>query len=122
MHGHGHGHAHRRSPAPVERRVVRLLAAVVGALAVATLVAMIVLWPNGERAALPLSPDEQPAHLVHATALRVTPYDCEGTGSTMGPDGKPTTVRCGQVLVRIRHGADAGTQATVLVQPEIYRT
>jgi uncharacterized membrane protein len=122
MHGHGHGHAHRRSAAPVERRVVLTLGAVVGALAVATLIAMMLLWPNGHRAALPLSPDEQPAHLVHATALRVTPYDCEGTGSTLGPDGRPTRVRCGQVVVRIRRGVDAGTQATVLVQPEIYRT
>jgi uncharacterized membrane protein len=102
--------------------VVRVLAAVVGVLAVATLIAMVVLWPNGHRSALPLSPDEQPAHLVHATALRVTPYDCEGTGSTIGPNGRPTKVRCGQVVVRIEHGADAGKQATVLVQPEIYRT
>jgi uncharacterized membrane protein len=98
------------------------LGALVGALAVATLIAMMVMWPNGHRDALPLSPDEQPARLVHATALRVTPYDCEGTGSTIGPDGKPTQVRCGKVVVRIRRGADAGKQATVLVQPEIYRT
>jgi uncharacterized membrane protein len=101
---------------------VLLLSGVVGALAAITVVAMIVLWPHGPRAALPLSPDEQPAHLVHATALSVSPYDCEGTGSTLGPDGQPTRVRCGKVLVRIRHGADAGRQATVLVQPEIYRT
>jgi len=101
---------------------VTTLAALVGALAVATLIAMVVLWPTGHRSALPLSPDEQPARLVHATAVRVTPYDCEGTGSTLGPTGTPTKVRCGKVVVRIRHGADAGREATVLVQPEIYRT
>jgi uncharacterized membrane protein len=119
--GHGHGHEHRRSASPADRRLVIWLTALVGGLAAVTVVAMIVLWPHGPRAALPLSPDEQPAHLVHATALSVTPYDCESTGSTIGPDGKPTQVRCGKVVVRIRHGADAGRQASVLVQPEIYR-
>lgn len=99
-----------------------LLTGLVAGLAALTAVAMIVLWPHGPRAALPLSPDEQPAHLVHATALSVTPYDCESTGSTLGPDGEPTRVRCGKVLVRIGQGVDAGRQVTVLVQPEIYRT
>src|SRR5882757_6835335 len=121
-HGHGHGHSRGRPGIRADRRLVAWLTAVVGALAAITVIAMIVMWPHGPRAALPLSPDEQPARLVHATALSVAPYDCEGTGSTIGPAGKPTQVRCGKVVVRIQHGADAGQEATVLVQPEIYRT
>jgi uncharacterized membrane protein len=54
--------------------------------------------------------------------LAVTPFACEGTGSTIGPDGRPTTVACGQVGVRITSGPTKGGQATVLVQPEVYRT
>jgi len=120
VHGHhGHGSTRRFGTAPP--RLVGMLAAVVASLLVATGVAMLVLWPRGDTAALPLRPGDQPANLVHARVLSVVPYDCEGTGSTIGPDGRPTKVRCGQVRVQIRTGPTAGSRAEVLVQPEVYK-
>jgi uncharacterized membrane protein len=117
--GHGHGHSGRPDRPP--RSTLVALAAVVGSLVVATVVALALMWPSGPSVRIGTTPADQPAHLVHARAESVTPYACEGTGSTIGPDGAPTKVRCGQVKVVISSGATAGRPATVLVQPEVYR-
>ncbi len=92
------------------------------ALALVTIVSMALLWPRHSAPSLPQLPTDQPANLVHARVLSTNPYQCEGTGSSIGPNGQPTKVLCGQVNVRITSGPTKGDAATVLLQPEVYRT
>src|SRR5258706_11432923 len=119
-HGHGHGGATNTLGPPPRSTVVALIA-IVGGLAAATLVALALLWRAAPTVSLGTTPGDQPAHLVHARVQTVAPYDCEGTGSTVGPDGRPTKVRCGAVGVVITGGTTTGARTNVLVQPEIYR-
>ncbi|HLL65418.1 MAG TPA: YibE/F family protein [Micromonosporaceae bacterium] len=102
--GGGHaGHAHGRRPlSPGGRRIALLL--LVGA-AVATLVAMALLWPNpSEREATPPGPTRLTGQ-VHV----LEPGPCPPSEGQTAPARPDPATGCGTVLVRVHDGPDAGT-------------
>jgi uncharacterized membrane protein len=102
-HGHGghggHGHAHGPGPA-ASRRTRRIVTAVLVPAALATLVALIALWPG--RADVP--PDPRAGERALATVTAVAEQAC--------PPGAATP-RCGSATVRVTDGAGAGSTQPV---------
>jgi len=90
--------SHTHGPAPVaSRRTRRIVTAVLAPAALATLIAMIVLWPG--RVRLDAGPD--PGTRALGTVTAVAERTC--------PDGKV----CGKATVRITEGPGTGTEAIV---------
>jgi uncharacterized membrane protein len=102
-HGHGghggHGHAHGPGPA-ASRRTRRIVTAVLVPAALATLVALIALWPG--RADVP--PDPRAGERALATVTAVAEQAC--------PPGAATP-RCGSATVRVTDGPGAGSTQPV---------
>jgi len=119
-HAHGHGHSHGTGDTefevpPLPRAV---LLAVLAAVAVATVVGVVLLWPDQHRA------DELKGSVGFAAegvtfpeatvdkVLPVCPQD--------GPDSEPdTSTPCGQIRATVADGVDQGTKVTVDVPPEV---
>lgn len=96
---HGHSHSTNLAPAPVQVR--RILAAVVIPLIAATVIAMVVLWPNAS-SENPLS-GPAAADLISATVTDVSPSEC------LAPiDVETDTQFCDEVTIRL---SDGSTQA-----------
>ncbi|WP_342745531.1 YibE/F family protein [Sinomonas mesophila] len=94
---HGHGHSHGGGPAATpaaaaaRRRATWILAAVLVPLGLATLVAMIALWPSGDRSGLQLSNPYAVAQGVSmdtGTVRAVSAGSCSGAPSS-SPSGTP---------------------------------
>jgi uncharacterized membrane protein len=104
-HGHGHGHGHSPVPA-ASRHTRRIVAAVLVPAGLATLVAMIVLWPARPHQA----PDNAAGIRALGTVASIAAQQC----SPPGP-GAPTTPgqQCGTAGVRVTGGPGAGRQITV---------
>jgi uncharacterized membrane protein len=98
-HGHGHGHAHGTGPA-ASRRTRRIVSWVLAPAALATLLALIVLWPG--RADPPADPrgGERALGTVTAVAEQACPAGA-------------ATQRCGAATVRVTDGPGAGGEQTV---------
>ncbi len=101
---HGHHHGHDDLPA-ASRRTVRLTAAILVPAAVATLIAMIMLWPGGTERDQEGTDAPRTAGQVLAVSLVPCP---------LGPDGRPTSpaapTRCGTVTVRLADGPTITTE------------
>jgi len=95
----------RRPTLPLD--VDRLLVAVIAPLALATVVGLVVLWPDGDR---PRGPGVvgEPVELVDATVEAVRPTAC-------GPGTRATG--CAVAEIRIEDGIDAGATATLDLVP-----
>jgi uncharacterized membrane protein len=116
-HGHGHGHGSdvELEVAPLPRVV---LLAVLAAVAVATVVGVLLLWPDSGKVddlkgsvgfAVP------GATFPEATVDEVLPA-CPRSG----PDAQPDTSEpCGQIKVTVTEGEDDGKKVTVDVPPEV---
>lgn len=97
MTAHHHDHSSDIDLAPTQAaRVRRLLALAMLPFVVATVVAVVVLWPAHARHRLPSGLDT-PVDLVDATVTKVVSTTCQGTQR-----------RCDTVTVRITTGPDAG--------------
>jgi uncharacterized membrane protein len=108
-HGHAHGHAHGPLPA-ASRHTRRIVTAVLVPAALATIVAMIVLWPGRVH----LAPGQTGNQGVRAlgTVSAVDEQTCPpaAPGSEQ-PSG--WVQRCGSATVRITDGPGNGTTSTV---------
>ncbi len=96
----GHEHHHGDASPITDQRTQRILTAVVGLLAVAALVGLVLLWPSSERE---LTADELGlgAELVDATVSSVEDVPCFGTEEDQG-------FRCDLVTFDITSGSVAG--------------
>jgi uncharacterized membrane protein len=87
---HGHAHSHDDLDAgPPRQGLAATLAVVVGAISVAAIVAMVVLWPSSSQ--VPKAPNPlsgEGVTLLDGTVTAVKPFDC-GSGG-VGPDNQPT--------------------------------
>ncbi|MEO3779491.1 YibE/F family protein [Micromonospora sp. B11E3] len=98
--GAAHEHGDTR---PASRRVRRIVAAVIAPMLVATVVALVALWP---REATPTDPSgANDRRLGTVTALQVR--ECAPDEVVEAPSGL-TVSRCGTVTVRITEGPEAG--------------
>ncbi|HWH00831.1 MAG TPA: YibE/F family protein [Pilimelia sp.] len=108
-HGHRHHHDHGDHPSPpAPRSTVRLLVAVLVPIALATVAALVWLWP-GEVTADRQDPAGTPQRLageVVAVVDRACPRPPEGEP----PGAPPGPTRCGTVTVRLAEGPERGAQ------------
>ncbi len=103
------------------RRAGRLLAIVLVPVALATIVGLFVLWPDGAQSAARQEATNQiiPGTVfVDGTVLAVDPYDCSGTPSPGSP--VPATLTCADVVVELADGPDAGASVSVQIPAEVY--
>jgi uncharacterized membrane protein len=91
--GSGHSHVHDHGHVHVDRRVARILAIVVGAIAVVGLVGLIVLWPGGRERT---GSDVAGAEWVSATVTAIAEAPC--------PDLEFTARECVTIDARLRDG------------------
>ena len=101
-HGHGHGHVPAAS-----RHARRIVTAVLVPAAVATVIAMIVLWPGGDRP-VPAANGAGVRALGAVTAVLEQTCPPASAGPTSG-----ATRRCGSATVRITDGPGRSGLATV---------
>jgi uncharacterized membrane protein len=109
---HSHSHASTLPADPPRRTLARVLAAVVGLIALVTVVAMVLLWPSDDE--VPHAQDPYAAEGVSRVAAVVTdvrPFDCNADG--LGPDQTQAVAGdCAEVT------ADAGGEkATFTLDP-----
>lgn len=104
------------------RRAVLLLALVLVPVALATLVGLAVLWPDGDESAARQAAVDQVlpgSSFVDATVLTVEPVDC--SGPPLGPGSPiPPTLTCGNVLAAVEEGPDAGTAVALDIPAEVF--
>ncbi|MEO6471783.1 MAG: hypothetical protein ABIR57_07810, partial [Aeromicrobium sp.] len=94
-----HSHFHENlDDGPPRKSLARVLALIVGLIAVAVAVGIAVLWPDSSNVSKDQNPySGQGVHIVTATVKSVTPYDCGSGGE--GPDGLPMVKGdCGKVV------------------------
>lgn len=86
----GHGHAHtavERLEEEPRRGLGSVLAVVVGIIAVLTIIAMVVLWPDSSKIPRSANPySQEGVSTIDATVTKVAPFDCGSGGE--GPDGQ----------------------------------
>jgi uncharacterized membrane protein len=95
----GHGHSHGPPPA-TSRHARRIVTAVLVPCAVATLIALIVMWPSRIKAAPDTSGGQRALGTVTAVAERACPPAAQAQ-------------RCGTATVRITEGPGTGGEQTV---------
>jgi uncharacterized membrane protein len=102
---HPHSHLPRDDAAPASRSLVAILAGIVGLLAVATALGVVVLWPTD----VPKGPNPYSGpgvSRVEGTVTSVKPFDCGSRG--IGPDSTPMVEGdCATVGARLTSGARA---------------
>ncbi len=110
-HIHSHGHSHSHTPAsPASQRVRKLLAFATVPLVIATVVALIWMWPRDNANAAANAPQS----LVGATVTGVSIEPCESEAL----DG--TTERwCDQVSVRLERSTKSNDLVTFQMSPEL---
>jgi uncharacterized membrane protein len=128
--GHSHAHAHRHGSVrvPLSRGPVGVLLAGLGLAAVATLVALVVLWPDTARvhriqaqaqfAAPGVTFVKATVTSVQAPCPTDTGGSSGGSGSASGPTGASGSATgaaptCGSVVARVRSGPESGSTQTV---------
>jgi uncharacterized membrane protein len=105
--GGGHGHSHGPAPAAT-RHTRRIVTAVLVPCAIATLIALIVMWPSKIKA--PPDTDGGQRALGTVTALAVAA--CPAGGQAPAGSAQP----CGTATVRVTKGPGTGTTQTVDLQ------
>ena len=109
-----HHHAIQPPEGPPRPRLAWALAAVVAAIALLSLVALGVLWPD--RADVPQGADPYGnVAILDATVEKATPFDCNSSG--IGPDNTPMVEgSCAQVTAE----TERGTSAVFTLDPTRY--
>ena len=118
--GHGHGHGHgggdvELEVAPLPRA---LLLGVLVAVAIATVVGVVLLWPDGGKA------DQMKGSVGFAAEGTSFPEavvdEVLPVCPRSGPDAEPDASKpCGKIKVTVDDGADKGTKVTLDVPPEV---
>ncbi len=108
-HAHGHGPIDDGPPRP---QLARTLGGVVAAIAVATGIAIAMLWPSGSDVPRDTDPyGGEGVTTVEATVTAIEPFDCGSTGE-VDIDSMPTVAgSCANVTAEITHGPAVGDSA-----------
>jgi uncharacterized membrane protein len=114
-HSHGHGHGHGGEPELEVRPLPRLvLLGVLAAVAVATVVGVVLLWPD--RAEVDRLQGSV-GFAAEGTTFPEATVDRVQKACPTPSDGTETD--CGQLEVTLAEGADRGTEVTVGVPPQV---
>ncbi len=127
---HSHSHAHRAEgrfdeppPFVAGRRLITLLLAVLIPILLATVVAMVVLWPHGRPQGGLQVQAGAGGQVVKAQVRATSSTTCKAESSDRLPDGTiPATAVCAVMRARIGSGPERGTDVTVAVPPQVYRS
>ncbi|MDF1704001.1 MAG: YibE/F family protein [Aeromicrobium sp.] len=108
-HSHGHGPVDSGPPRP---ELARTLGGVVAAIAVATGIAMAILWPSSDDVPRDIDPfSGEGVTTVEATVTSLEPFDCGSTGE-VDIDSMPTVAgSCANVTADVETGEAAGQTA-----------
>ena len=109
-HGHGHGHGHGPPP-PVSGRVNRLLLALIAPFALASLLGVILLWPDGDTGVTAAT-----AQPVQGTVVGTVEASCQA-GAQVG-EVQQGQADCLAVSVRMSDGPAPDTEITTTVPVE----
>lgn len=131
-HGHGHGHAIVDDPelppdpalAAARRRATILLAATVIPIAVATVIAVLALWPNGdgpEDRSLDTTYGAADARILGGTIRAVEVFPCGGPAEANGDPDVQRELNCVRAQVELTEGPDVGEVVPVDLPPETHR-
>ncbi len=104
-----HDHDHHHGPLTTAHGVRRILRLLIGLIAVATVVGLVVWWPSGG-AGLSTGIDGQ-GDRVNATVIGDTPVDCAG------PDFGEAVV-CEEIQIDITSGENAGSTGSFQLYPD----
>ncbi|MCW2753964.1 MAG: YibE/F family protein [Marmoricola sp.] len=125
-HSHSHAHAHRDSPSSVEvgRGPLTVLIGFLAVVAVATIVAVVVLWPDSGTVDKLRSEAQYAAPGVTFQKARVTGVQkpCPQTpsgGQTGSGSQSRATPTCGMITTVVADGPDAGRTEVVGVPPAV---
>ncbi|TQS25862.1 YibE/F family protein [Microbispora sp. KK1-11] len=107
----GANHSHGTSALPVSRRTVVATLAVIVPVALATVAALIWLWPGD---GLPSGSSSSSLRQVSGTIVDIVPKPCPAVpdGRAAGPAAAPGSDACGNARVRITGGPDEGRSVT----------
>lgn len=105
-HTHSHGNI---DSGPPRRTFAALMAVVVVAIAIATAIGMVVLWPDGNKTPKDQNPyGAKGVSIISATVKSATPFNCGSGGE--GPDGLPMVQGdCSKVKVSTKSGTASFT-------------
>ena len=123
--GHGDGPPPTAAAARVRRRAAVVLAAIVVPLAVATAVAVALLWPDGhgpQDRRLDTDYHAPGGSIVEATVASLKTYSCSAGESQPGQQAAGGDRTCVNVRVRLDTGPKTGARVTVDLPPETDRT
>ncbi|MFE9653323.1 YibE/F family protein [Micromonospora sp. NPDC006431] len=124
-----HTHTRPTSRPPVDpsrdsatrRRTLLLLTLILAPLAAATLLGMVLLWPDGKPASGSATASARSRSHPEATVQSVATYDCPAGSQQPGPDGRQQMVTCASVQARLETGPESGGSVAVDVPAEVYR-
>ncbi len=121
--GHSHSHSHRDGPSTVEvgRGPRTVLLGFLAVVAVATIVAVVVLWPNHSAVDKLRSEAQYAAPGVTFQKARVTGVQqpCPQTTSGSSSGGQASASNCGMITTVVSDGPDAGRTESVGVPPAV---
>lgn len=133
-HGHGHGwhggHGHSEdrpldpATAAARRRATILLAATVIPLAIATIVGVFALWPDGDGPQdrrLDTTYGAADSRIVGGTIRDVETFSCGGPEEAGDDPSVQRELTCVRAEVRLTEGPDAGSRVPVDLPPETHR-
>ncbi|MCW2787180.1 MAG: YibE/F family protein [Marmoricola sp.] len=127
--GHSHSHSHRHGPSTVEvgRGPLSILIGFLALVAVATVIGVVVLWPNAgtlhklrETARYDVPGTTFPKAEVTAIAK-----PCKNANGGSGSGGEQTTagtVACGTITALVKEGPGKGTSRTVGVPSQVIQS
>jgi len=99
-----------------QRRALRLMAAVLIPVALATLIGLILLWPSGNSEAQEVAAQYFPEGTPYPTGevIAIEPYDC-------APGGDPSQSQtCATAVVTIEDGPEANENVRLDLPPDVY--
>ena len=124
-----HSHTHTTDPAPTvdpaekaqQRRALKLMAAVLIPVALATVIGLVLLWPSGTSDAERAAAEYFPEGTLYPTGVIVAiePYDCGVPGAEVGPSGEGAQI-CATVTVTVEDGPEATENVRLDLPPDVY--
>ncbi len=118
QHAHSHTTTTTEDPAAQaeQRRALKLMAAVLIPIAVATVVGLILLWPSGSSEAQEVAAQYFPEGTLYPTGeiVAIEPYDC---APGVDPEQNQT---CATAVVTIEDGPEANENVRLELPPDVY--
>ncbi len=121
---HAHANPDVEEPDPAaraqQRRALKLMAAVLIPVALATIIGLVLLWPSGTSDAQRAAERYFPDGTLYPTGevVAIQPYECGGPPSGGGEEGGPLI--CATATLTMEDGPEANENVRVELPPDVY--